>query len=355
MINIYSVPHLKNNLIQLHKLFTDADMLGGVKSRHVLKLEEKLSRREKKAIAVNHCTTGLKLALERYSPTTVVVPAVIFFGVIGAVLEAGHDYILAPVDTDGNLDQSILKDLPENFIVMNVHMNSRVSDLRKFTHLNIIDDAASAYGGKFTDGSDLIFDTPFDSVISFSYGKTLTAGEGGIIFSKNNEDYYKSRRYCGIKNLTGVYGISDFEIDEIATKAPFNAMGAALISLQLEKFQNDMEIRKKNSLEFDQIIKFNQTSTCLNGVSLTYFMKFESQIQRDKAREYLGRNEIQSYLNHKPVFLYNAFKDCKMLEGTKESSMDYFDKALHIACRSDLTENEIQHIKTHLNGLNEIL
>ncbi len=355
MINIYSVPHLKSNLTQLHKLFTDTDMLGGVKSRHVLKLEEKLSRPEKKAIAVNHCTTGLKLILERYSPTTVVVPSVIFFGVIGAVIEAGHDYVLAPVDLDGNLDQRVLKDLPPEFIVMNVHMNSRVSDLRNFSHLNIIDDAASAYGGKFADGSDLIYDTPFDAAISFSYGKTLTAGEGGVIFSKDNEEYYKSRRYCGIKNLKGVYGISDFEIDEVATKAPFNAMGAALISLQLEKFQTDMEIRKKNSLNFDQITKFNQTSTCMNGVSLTYFMKFETQPQRDKAREYLGENGIQSYLNHKPVFLYNAFRDCKMLEGTKESSMDYFNKALHIACRSDLTETEIEHIKVHLNGLNEIL
>ena len=168
-------------------------MLGGVKSRHVIKLEEKFSRDEKKAIAVNHCTTGLKLALERYKSTTVVVPVIIFFGVIGAIIEAGHDYILAPVDEVGNIDKNVLKDLPAHYIVMNVHLNSRVSDLREFAHLNIIDDAASAFGGKFSDGKDLIFDTPYDAVISFSYGKPLTAGEGGIIFSKDNVEYYKSK------------------------------------------------------------------------------------------------------------------------------------------------------------------
>lgn len=355
MINIYSVPHLKKNLLQLPKFFSDTDMLGGVKSRHVIKLEEKFSRKEKQAIAVNHCTTGLKLALKRYAPTTVVVPAVIFFGVIGAVLEAGHDFILAPVDMVGNLDQAALENLPENFIIMNVHMNSRVSDLRNFSHLNIIDDAASAFGGTFIDGTDLIFDTPFDVVISFSYGKPLTAGEGGMIFSKNNVEYYKSKRYCGIKNLTGVYGISDFEIDEISTKAPFNALGASLVSLQLEKFYDDLAIRKKNSLEFDQMAIFNKSKTCLNGVSLTYFMNFDSFAQRELAKEYLNTNGIQSYLNHKPVFMYNAFKDCKMLERAKESAEEYYSKVLHIACRSDLSELEVEHIKTHLNGLNEII
>ena len=355
MINIYSVPNLKKNIFRLHKYFDETDMLGGVRSRHVIKLEERLSNDRKKAIAVNHCTTGLKMALSRYEPTTVVVPAVIFFGVIGAILEAGHNYLLAPVDMTGNIEKSILKEIPDNYVVMNVHMNSRVSDLRNYSHLNIIDDAASAFGGTFMDGTDLIFDTPFDVVISFSYGKPLTAGEGGMIFSKNNGEYYKSKRYCGIKNLTGVYGISDFEIDEISTKAPFNALGAALVSLQLEKFYDDMEIRKKNSLEFDQLAKFNKSKTCLNGVSLTYFMTFETFAQRELAKEYLNTNGIQSYLNHKPVFMYNAFKDCKMLDRAKESAVEYYSKVLHIACRSDLSDLEVEHIKTHLNGLNEII
>ncbi|AUN99864.1 hypothetical protein DOM21_01440 [Bacteriovorax stolpii] len=355
MINIYSVPHLKTNLSHLHKYFNEADMLGGVKSRHVMKLEEKFSKGGKQAVAVNHCTSGLKIALSKYKPTTVVVPVVVFFGVIGAILEAGHDYILAPVDQYGNIDKSVLKNIPDNYIVMNVHMNSRVSDLRDFSHLTIIDDAASAFGGKFKDGKDLIYDAPYDSVISFSYGKPLTAGEGGIVFTTNNTEFYKEKRYCGITNLTGTYGISDYEINEITTKAPFNALGAALVSLQLEKFNEDTEKRKALSLEFDKLAAFNQIKSDLNGVCLTYFMRFATNAQREAAKEYFNNNGIQCYLNHKPLYMYNAFKDAKMMEGTRESAEDYFSKALHITSRSDLKVEEIEHIKAHLSSLSRII
>lgn len=355
MINIYSVPHLKNNLSLLHKFFNEEDMLGGVKSRHVSKLEEKFSEGTKKAIAVNHCTSGLKLALSRYEPTTVVVPAVIFFGVVGAILEAGHKYILAPVDQVGNIDKNALRDIPAHYIVMNVHMNSRVSDLRNFSHLQIIDDAASAFGGKFSDGKDLIYDVPYDSVISFSYGKPLTAGEGGVIFTNDNAEFYKMKRYCGITNLTGTYGISDYEINDVSTKAPFNALGAALVSLQLEKFHEDTEKRKKLSLEFDSLINFSEIKSDQAGVCLTYAMRFFSKEKRDKARDYFNTNGIQCYLNHRPLYMYNAFKEALMMEGVKESSDDYFDKILHISCRSDLKETEIEHIKNHLSNLNRII
>lgn len=326
MINIYSVPHLKPNLSLLHKFFNEADMLGGVRSRHVIKLEEKFSNDKKTAVAVNHCTSGLKIALTRYQPTTVVIPAVIFFGVVGAVLEAGHKYILAPVDETGNILKSVLKDIPENFIVMNVHMNSRVSDLREFSHLNIIDDAASAFGGKFADGKDLIYDVPYDSVISFSYGKPLTAGEGGVVFTKDNTEFYREKRYCGITNLTGTYGISDYEINEVTTKAPFNALGAALVSLQLEKFHEDTEKRKALSLELDKIAGFNQIKSDTNGVCLTYCMRFESKAKREVARDYFNNNGIQCYLNHKPLYMYNAFKEAPMMAGVRESADDYLIK-----------------------------
>lgn len=336
MINIYEVPNLIEDLKQLPRYFDPRDTLGGVNNRHIPRLEQKFATRtSKSAIAVNHCTNGLYLALSKYSPTTVVVPSIVFFGVIGSITQAGHKVFFAPVDTTGNMDVSQIdfSKLPDDVIIMNVHMNSRVVDLRN-TDKIVIEDAASSYGTCYFDGVDLVAGTPHDAVISFSYGKPLTAGEGGMIFTKDNERYYRTKRYCGLDELQGDYGIGTFDVHNSNMKFPFTAMGAALVTLQLKNFNRRLEYRRHFAANLDNITKdFNQVQSYQLGNCLTYMMRFDSEENRNLAKDFLADNGVQSYFNHPPAHLFSGFKDYAKHENVDDSCHDYYSRVLHVACR----------------------
>lgn len=348
MINIYEIPDLVDNLKLMHRFFDPRDTLGGVNNRHIPKLEQKFaSDTSKHAIAVNHCTNGLYLALARFSPTVVVVPSIVFFGVIGSITQAGHRVYFAPVDHTGNLDISQIDftALPADTIVMNVHMNSRVVDLRGLER-TVIEDAASAYGTCYEDSTDLITGTPHDAVISFSYGKPLTAGEGGMIFTNDNERYYRTKRYCGLDELEGAYGLSTFDVHQSNMKFPFTALGAALVTLQLKKFNQRLEYRRHFAANLDNITKdFNQVQSYQLGNCLTYMMRFDSEENRNLAKDFLADNGVQSYFNHPPAHLFTGFKDYAKHENVDDSCHDYYSRVLHVACRELPPEEDEVFIK----------
>lgn len=357
MITIYNIPELEKDLQQLPKFFNEHDTLGGVNNRHIPKLEEKFSKlTNKRVIAVNHCTNGLYLALSKYSPTTVVISPVVFFGVIGAIVQAGHTPYYAPVDITGNIDidQVDFTCLPSDCIIMNVHMNSRAVDLRHMDRV-VIEDAASAFGTCYKDGSDIISSTPHDAVISFSYGKPLTAGEGGMIFTRDNEQFYRTKRYCGLDELKGDYGLGTFDVKDSNIKFPFNALGATLITLQLKRFNQLLITRRNITRELDNITQpFNRISSYQQGNCLTYMMRFDSRRNRDAASKFLTENNIQSYLNHRPVHLFTGLSHYTKHDNVIDSCNDYYSKVLHIACRELSPEIHDEFIRT-VSNITDIL
>jgi dTDP-4-amino-4,6-dideoxygalactose transaminase len=284
------------------------------------------------------------------------VPSIVFFGVIGAITQAGHTVYFAPVDVTGNLDISQIdfSALPDDVIIMNVHMNSRVVDLRSINNV-VIEDAASAYGSCYLDGTDLIAGTPHDAVISFSYGKPLTAGEGGMIFTSANERFYRTKRYCGLDEMQGDYGVGTFNVHESNMKFPFNAMGAALVGLQLKKFRKTLEIRQETARLLDDLTdSFNQIKSYQLGNCLTYMMRFDSQENRDSAKAFLEANNIQSYLNHPPAHRFSGFVNYQRHKNTESSCNEYYSKVLHIACR-DMDAESREHFLNIVTRIPEVL
>lgn len=357
MITIYEIPDLVDNLKQLPRYFDPRDTLGGVNNRHIPRLEQKFaSQANKSAIAVNHCTNGLYLALSKYAPTVVVVPSIVFFGVIGSITEAGHTVYFAPVDITGNMDitQINFNQLPDDVIVMNVHMNSRVVDLRSLDR-TVIEDAASAFGSCYTDGTDLIAGSPHDSVISFSYGKPLTAGEGGMIFTNSNEQFYRTKRYCGLDELKGDYGIGTFDVHASNMKFPFNALGAALVTLQLKTFNDRLDYRRKFALELDELTKgFNQVQSYQHGNCLTYMMRFDTGSNRNAAKQFLEVNNVQSYFNHPPAHTFSGFKDYQKHPAVNKTCNDYYSRVLHVACR-EMSEDDKLHFTSVVSRISTVL
>ena len=58
----------------------------------------------------------------------------------------------------------------------------------------------------------------------------------------------------------------------------------------------------------------------------------------------LATKDIKSYSSHRPVYYNDAFNKFEGALRYKASSEHYFNKVLHIPCRYDLTDNEVNLI-----------
>lgn len=155
----------------------------------------------KNAVLAPNGTLGLYLALlslDLPPGSEVLVPSFTFFGSASSIVFAG----LKPVFVDVSLDDYSmdLNDLKSKVTsntkaVMAVHIYGQIVNLSKLSllckelNLVLLEDAAQAMGVKY-DGthSGCVGDI---GVISFFADKTITTGEGAVVFTKNDELYEK--------------------------------------------------------------------------------------------------------------------------------------------------------------------
>jgi dTDP-4-amino-4,6-dideoxygalactose transaminase len=347
-IQIYSIGDPKKDFANIGRLFESSDTLGGINSRHIQSLEQKFqTRTNRKSIFVNSCTNGIYLALKQLnlSGQYVVMPPITFFGIAGAVLKAGGIPLYSRVDKYGLMDVDSVLELSEKYSLAAVvpsHINNRYVDVSKLKDFTVIEDAAPAYGIKRIDNTCVVSDTNNTSVISFSYGKPLTAGEGGMIFTDTNDNWYRGQRYCGLENLDGQYGYGSFNVTEYDLKFANTAISAALVINKLRSLENNIQKAKNIALYYDREFGgVNEIELYLNGNHQTYVISSE---HKQRIMTKLLDNDIKCYSSHRPVFYNDSFKlfdGALKYKGTAES---YFNRVLHIPCRYDLTDSEVNLI-----------
>ncbi|MER6523692.1 DegT/DnrJ/EryC1/StrS family aminotransferase [Streptomyces sp. NPDC001508] len=147
-------------------------------------------------VTVANATLGLFAALRAAGVRRgdeVIIPPYTFVATATAVLLAGAVPVFADIDSDSMLisPESIARRVtPKTSAVMPVHLGGAVADVDAIRavippHVKIIEDAAQALGAALRDrpaGSlgDL-------AVFSFQSSKNITAGEGGIIVTDDEE------------------------------------------------------------------------------------------------------------------------------------------------------------------------
>lgn len=153
----------------------------------------------KHAVAVNSGSTALWLALLALGigpGDEVIVPGFTFIASISAIIYAQAVPILAEIDRTFNLDPADVekKITPRTKAIMAVHLMgnpARMTELKALADqhaLLLIEDCAQAFGASY-------HGLPVGSIgnigaFSFNYAKILTAGEGGVI-TTDNDDLYK--------------------------------------------------------------------------------------------------------------------------------------------------------------------
>lgn len=356
IIQLHSLGEIKKELEILPKYFERLDTLGGVNNRHIPKLEEKFTKIvNRTATAINSCTNGIYLALKRLNlnESPVFVPPITFFGVGSSIIKAGGIPIFTRTDKHGLMDiKSVEEYLDYNWpkkadVALPCHINNRHNDVSSLQDkISIVEDAAPSFGTLDSQGRCIISNSKNISVISFSYGKPLTAGEGGMIFSDaDTSQWIKGHRYCGLDNLDGVYGYGIFNVYDPELKFPFHALGSMLIWEKLKSFKEQLT-RRRLIAEFYQknLGSKHDADFYANGNQLTYMLLCKDKDQRNKVQIHLEQNNIKTYYNHRPMFMLDAFKNCLGIPGYKESTMYYFDRVLHIPCRHDLSDIEVEYI-----------
>lgn len=345
---IYSIGDVKKDFLNISRMFESSDTLGGINSRHINSLEQKFqTKTNRKSIFVSSCTNGIYLALKNLNLAGryVIMPPITFFGVASAIIKAGGIPLYSRVDKYGLMDVGSVLELSEKYAIGAVipsHINNRYVDVSKLKDFTVIEDAAPAYGIKRNDGSCVVSDTTNTSVISFSYGKPLTAGEGGMIFTDSDDNWYRGQRYCGLDNLDGQYGYGSFNVTDPELKLSNTAISAALVMNKLRTLESNIERNKKIANYYDSVFGgLQENDLYQHGNHQTYVILSDD---KNHVMGSLSSKDIKSYCSHRPVFLNDAFSKFSGALRYKSTADIYFSKVLHIPCRYDLTDSEVNLI-----------
>lgn len=345
---IYSIGNIKDDLSSISRLFNSNDTLGGINSRHIKFLESKFNKiTQRNCVYMSSCTNGIYLALKKLNLNNnfVVVTPITFFGVISAIIKSGGIPLYTRVNEYGLMDTSSIQELKENYNIAAVvpsHINNRYVDLSNVINSTIIEDAAPAYGIKRKDGSSIL-DTPNTTVISFSYGKPLSSGEGGMIILNNNDcdKWYLEQRFCGL-STNGIYGYDTFDVIQPELKLTNNALSAALVTVKLKSFE---EQRQRSKIIANY---YNITFGHLLDSELYEYGNHQTFVllsnKRDNIMDALDNIDVKSYKSHRPVYYNEAFKNYNGSENYISTCESYWNKILHIPCRYDLSDAQVSLI-----------
>ena len=196
MIKWWNVKLGNNEKKSINKIFFYKSFSSGPMTR---KLEKKLEKylRVKNVIAVNSGSNGMLLSLlslELKPNDEIIIPNIGWISLINSLKILNLKPILIDVEKNrplidiGKIQKKITK---KTRVIIPVHMNGRVSDMKKLLYLakknniSIIEDSAQAFGVKFK--NNFLGSFGGIGVFSMSMTKIPCAGQGGFLVVKKNK------------------------------------------------------------------------------------------------------------------------------------------------------------------------
>jgi len=252
--------------------------------------EKKVAEHEnaKYAVATSNCTTALHLALLINGigkEHDVIVPSFTFVATANAVTYTGATPVFADIDlTTFNISvSSIKKIINEQYTwsreglvnkksnnrlaaIMPVHQFGLCADMTQINaiaykyNLKVIEDAACALGAQLNGVNQGGFGNV--SCVSFHPRKCITTGEGGMVFTNNEEQYVKLKelRSQGAK-VSEVARISDNkgyllpEYLERGYNYRLSDLQSAVGLAQIEKLDYILEKRRNLAKRYNELLK----------------------------------------------------------------------------------------------------
>jgi dTDP-4-amino-4,6-dideoxygalactose transaminase len=223
---------------------------------------EMVTRLEREFAAFQHCKYGISAANGTLTLETalavlgigpgdeVIVPAISFISTATAVSRSGALPVFVDIEPYSfNMDpvRAAAAITPQTKAILTVHFGGPPSDLDRLTRLAsehglvLLEDAAHAHGSEWNGKRAGSFGLA--GSFSFQNSKVMTAGEGGML-TTNNEDF--AARAHSFSNQGRLPGLNYFFHYSLATNYRLTALQAAVLLAQLERLPEQIRVRERN-------------------------------------------------------------------------------------------------------------
>ena len=242
------------------------------KHYHVREFENKLktvfSPQMADALCVSSGTAAIKVALKALGigkGDNVITQSFNFIATVEAIVDTGASVIFTDIDDTLNMSPMSLESLitKKTKAIIPVHMLGVPADMISINKIGkrfkipIIEDACEAIGAKVA--KKYVGGLSEFGVFSFDFGKMITTGEGGALFSKKKNDGKIARMYHdhGHKNIPDLPRGLD-RAGFIGFNYRMTEISGAFGKVQLEKFSSILKESKKRYLTLERYISHNQ-------------------------------------------------------------------------------------------------
>ncbi len=210
------------------------------------------------AVTCTNGTTALEMGLRALGVVEgdeVIVPPYTFIATASAVVTLGAIPVFADIDPDTLcLDPADVarKITPRTRAIVPVHVGGRMADMERLNALaaehglQVLEDAAHAWGSQWRGRGAGTWGRA--GTFSFQVSKNLTAGEGGILVTNDEElaDLCRSFSHCGRRKDTAWY-----DHDWLGSNLRMTEFQAAILLAQLERLPAQLARREENARRLD--------------------------------------------------------------------------------------------------------
>lgn len=310
----------------------------------------------KHAIAVTSCTTGLHAVFEclNIKGKEVIVPDYTYPATAEAVILAGGNPVLVDVDKDSmNMTSDILEEAYDESMTVccpvswaGVPLEKKIYNTAKKMNLQVLEDAACSLGAKI--GTDFVGKIADYSCFSFHPRKVITTGEGGMITTDDDKiaDKCYSFKHFGVKGTS-------FEM--VGTNYKLSNVLSAIGLIQMKKIEGIIKMRIEKAKIYRELLsKIKGMVPAYEGDGTrqtfqSYTCYIEKENHRDKIRNALAQENIQSQIGTYSLHLEPAYRNLKKI-GNLENSELLFKNALTLPLHSKLTQEDQELICKIINN-----
>ena len=237
------------------------------KKYHVREFEEKSRKKfkSKYAVAVTSGTAAIKIGLKALGVKRgdeVITQAFNFIATIEAILDIGAIPIMTNINDTLNMSPEDLKILITNKTkaIIPVHMlgvpaqMDEILKIAKKNKIKVLEDNCEAVGAKFN--NKYLGSIGDIGVASYDFSKTITCGEGGMIFTNNKKIFKYSKEYHdhGHENNPKFKRGEDTR-SIVGFNYRMTELQAVVGKVQLDKLDFILREHKKRYLELDKVLK----------------------------------------------------------------------------------------------------
>jgi len=195
--------------------------------------------------------TGALWAVGVQPGDEVILPAYTFIATATAVVQLGAVPVFADIEQDSfHLDARSVEEkvTPKTKAVVAVHIGGRPADMTRLKNvceycgIPLVEDAAQAWGSEWRNVRvGAIGDA---GIFSFQSSKNITAGEGGIVLTNDEEVAAMCRTYC---NCGRREDKPRYEHYYIGGNYRMSELQAAVLQVQFERYPEQMQLRMENA------------------------------------------------------------------------------------------------------------